>query len=259
MQEKYAGEGKFTVVLSYAQAVEPQAIDHLKSNAPSIPAYDQLNPPNAPCGNGIPDAYLFDHTGRLVRHGHPAELYGLVPELVESAPDPIPPGILGAFEPERLAEEAAALRHPNRAVAPTLEALAAIDRGGDDRAAEARALVAQVRGWLPGEVERLEKAAPKRPGATALACERFVARFEGVDRRLEQRVVRLKKELARQPGVKDYVRAIRDLERAAAASDERAGAQFRRRARAALERLDASPKFSAALKKEARSRLVELG
>ena len=106
MQTKYAESEKFTVVLSYAQRREQQAVDFLTENAPNIPAFNQLNPTNAPCGGGIPDAYLFDHTGRLVSRGHPSRLYEHVPALVAKVPDPIPPGILGTCEPRHLVDEA---------------------------------------------------------------------------------------------------------------------------------------------------------
>ena len=50
MQEEYAESEKFSVVLSFAQRLDEEAEKFLRKAAPSIPAYDQLDPPGAPCG-----------------------------------------------------------------------------------------------------------------------------------------------------------------------------------------------------------------
>jgi len=93
MQTKYP-EHAFTVVLSNAQIVDDEMRAFPEEKAKGIAVYDHINPPNYPCGPGIPDAYLFDHTGRLVETGRPYELYPLVEGLVMAV---LPPGILGAF------------------------------------------------------------------------------------------------------------------------------------------------------------------
>ena len=208
MQKEYADTLKFSVVLSFAQDVEPAAIDFLKKSARGVPVYNQLNPPGSPCGRGIPDAYLFDHTGKLVKHGHPSKLYDLVAKLVEATPDPVPPGILDGFEPVLLEEEARALEDPQRPAAKMLAALEELTAGDDDRALEARELLAQVRAWLPAEVERLERISRRRPGTTAFLADQFLTRFAGVDDTLEMRVESLEKTLSKQPDVDRFVRAI---------------------------------------------------
>ena len=258
MQTKYAESEKFTVVLSYAQRREQQAGDFLTENAPNIPAFNQLNPTNAPCGGGIPDAYLFDHTGRLVSRGHPSRLYEHVPALVAKVPDPIPPGILGTFEPRHLVDEAAALEDPTKPVAPILERLAALVERGGEKAEEAKALLEQVRGWIPAEVERLGATAEKYPASCAVHARRFLARFEGVDAALEKRVEALHKTALKTPGVKDYVRALEDLDRAATSGSARKASQFERRAREKLQRIVEGSRAARAVKDEAAAKLREL-
>jgi hypothetical protein len=256
MQDRFADTEKFSVVLSFAQALEQEARDFLSESAPSIPAYNQLNPPGSPCGGGIPDAYLFDHTGKLVQHGHPANLYALVPKLVEAAPDPIPPGILGAFEPVLFEKEARALEDPSRCAGEIVKTLEEAAAGDGGRAREARALVEQVRTWLPTEVERLQKSSRKRPGTTAFSADRFLTRFAGVDRSLEKQVESLLKQLSKDPDIRSFVRGMEDLERARACEKEAKARRFARRGRKLMERIIQSARASAELKKEAAEALA---
>lgn len=255
MQEKYAESKKFTVVLSFAQQLDEEAQSFLQKSAPLIPAYDQLNPPGAPCGPGIPDSYLFDHTGKLVKRGHPAELYRLVSDLVEAVPDPIPPGILGDFVPRSLEAEARALEDPLLPVAEILERLEKLARGEDDVAVEAAELLAQVREWMPREVERLEKLAKKRPGFAAYDANLFASRFKGADKEVVSRAKALSKKLARDPYIKKFIRALGDLDRGRAAAGTEKGAQFVRRGRTALEKIRDDREAPSSIKREVREAL----
>ena len=258
MQRDYSESGKFSVVLSFAQPLDQEGSDYLKSNAGSIPAYDQLNPPDSPCGDGIPDAYLFDHTGRLVKRDHPARLYDLVAQLVEAVPDPIPPGILGTFQPVELKELAASLVDPQQPALPVINRLEALTRSNDDQAAEARTLIEQVRQWLPGEVVRIEKGSERRPGRSAYLADQFLTRFQGVDRELEEKVKALRKSLFSEADVETFVRARKDLARAESEGDPRKSAQFEKRGRSTLARVVRSKRASSALKSEAQACLEGL-
>lgn len=257
MQEKYSESEKFTVVLSFAQELDEEATSFLKKAAPSIPAYDMLNPPKSPCGPGIPDAYLFDHTGKLVKRGHPATLYKLVAGLVEAAPGPIPPGILGDFVPRALEEEARALEDPLQPAGKIFSRLTELARGETDDAAEASELLEQVRGWMLREVERMEKRAEKQPGFTAYDASLFTARFKGTDKESVSRAKALNKGLVRDPYTKKFVRALGDLERGRAEEDSDKGVQFVRRARTALEKIRDDRKAPSSIKREVREALKQ--
>jgi len=259
MQKEYAESEKFTVVLSFAQELDEEAESFLKKAAPSIPAYDQLNPPDSPCGPGIPEAYLFDHTGKLVKRGHPASLYKLVADLVEAAPDPIPPGILGEFVPRALEEEARSLEDTTQPASKVFSRLKELARGEDDVAAEAEELLTQVRGWMLREVERMEKRAEKQPGFTAYDASLFAARFKGTDKESVSRAKALNKKLVRDRYTKNFVRALGDLERGRAEADTDKGTQFTRRARTALEKIRDDRKAPASIKQEVREALKQAG
>jgi len=258
MQKKYADTEKFTVVIAYVQELEDEAVEYLKKTAPDIPVYDQLNPPDSPCGRGIPDAYLFDHTGTLVEHDHPMALDNRVAGLVEAAPDPDPPAILGKLEPVLLVEEAKALRDPGRPAKEVLVALEELAAGPGERAKEAQALLDQVRAWLPAEVDWMERLAKRRPGMSAYHGDLFLRRFEGVDAQLDARVQELTKELTSAAEVPTFVRAMKDLEKALLDPGTRKATQFEQRAKKALSKIEKSSKASKALKKEAAELQAEL-
>lgn len=256
MQKEYADTEKFVVVLSYVQELDQGAIDSLKKTAPQIPVYYQLRPPGSPSRGGLPDAYLYDHTGKIIKHDLPDQLYDLVEGLIDAAPDPIPPGILGDFEPKLLVEEARQLEDPARPAAKLLKELEALRAEGGERASEAGALLARVQAWLPAEVERLERIAKRRPGTTAYFADQFLTRFKGVDKDLEARVKKLHKKLKATPEVETFVRAMKDLERARTTEDARKAKQFEKRARKAVDKILKSRKASRELKKEASGKLV---
>lgn len=180
MQKKYAGTGKFTVVLSYVQRKTDNVAAFLNQNAPDIPCYNQAIVPAAPCGRGIPDAALFDHTGKLLNHGHPSEIEQLVEAAVNAAPSP-PSGPLAGLDVKFCKLEANALQNEKT---PILQVLQSLDRhamGSDtNKAAEARMLAGSVRKWVGGEKDRLKDMAAKEPVGTAMRLEAFVARVAGV-------------------------------------------------------------------------------
>jgi len=257
MQEKYAGTGKFTVVLSYVQELDQEAREFLAKEHGDIPIYDQLRPQGAECGPGIPDAYLFDHTGKIVKHAHPASLYGLVEELIEAVPDPVPPGILGAFEPEILFDECDALRDPAQPVRSTLQRLERYVEEDALEAEEARAILALVSAWVPEELARIERRRARHPARAAWDAECFLERFEGYDRELEKRARTLHDELEREPGIKLWLRAMADLRKGLEGGAK--GRRFVERGRKTLEKIVGDWDLPKALREEARARLGELG
>lgn len=257
MQTNYAETDQFSVVLSYMQHFDASVKEFLAQNAPTIPSFDQLEPPGAPCGGGLPDAYLFDHEGKLVGHGHPAELYPLVPALVAAVPAPEPRPILGTVVAEHLVDEANALRDPARPVAPLLKALDGLAAVDDPKGREAKLLASEVRGWMRAEVDRMEGVAERVPAQTAFHAQRFAIRFKGADTPLEARANQLARSLLELAGVKDYLRACHDLERAAATKDKKRADQFAKRALATLDQVVGSSKVSKEVSKAAQAKLQE--
>ncbi len=229
MQNKYAESGVFTVVIAYVGRLDEKGRKYLREEAPQIPAYDRLNPPGSPCGNGVPDAYLFDHTGALVKHDHPTRLIDLVPGLVAKAPLPPPPGILGDFEPVTLKAEAELLQDASRPVLKTIQRLKSLADSSAENAQEAKDLRAQVLEWFSSEVEHLQKAMKKLPGNCAYTVQRHRVRFKGVDKGLEQSLATFEKNLLRVPNIRRFITALEDIERARQCEDADKGLRFRKR------------------------------
>lgn len=259
MQKTYADTDAFSVVLSYVQQYDASVKSFLESNAPTIPSFNQFEPTGAPCGGGIPDAYLFDYEGKLVAHGHPAELYGLVPALVEAVPAPVPRPFLVGFEAPQLVSELEALRDPNRSAAPVLAALGGLAKVDDAKGREARRLVGAVGEWMATEVERMERVQNRVPAQTAYHAQCFTARFEGAEASLDARVTVLSRTLTKLPGVREYLRGCDDLERGAAATDEKLADQFVKRGVATLERVVGNSKASTEVREAAREKIAEQG
>ncbi|MEM8712501.1 MAG: hypothetical protein AAGG01_16225 [Planctomycetota bacterium] len=255
MQAKYKESDAFTVVLSYAQQLDSEGREFLKKNAASIPAFNQLNPSNAPCGGGIPDAYLFDHEGNLVQHGHPSALMPLVPNLVAAVPPPVPPGILGAFEPKHLTSAAEKLQDESLPAGPILEDLRKRIAAKGEDADEAQELLDQVLTWVRRESDRLQKTQKRDPGECAYRATRFLERFEAVDETSLSGVRTVLSKLKKEKGMDRYLRARSDIDRALAEGKGRRARQFRQRAERELTKLLERKDVSKTLKRDVKKLL----
>ena len=72
MNRKYGGSGKFAVVASHVQGMNPRVKQYLKSKKFTFPVYQQFMP-SGPNFRGIPHAYVYDHNGKLVGSGYPSK------------------------------------------------------------------------------------------------------------------------------------------------------------------------------------------
>ena len=161
MQRKYAPSGRFTVIGSHVQAFGDNVTAFLKQNGVNFPVFQQLRLPAAPCGSGIPSAYLFDHNGKIVARGDPLSLYGKVEALVRAALVPLSPMTEG-LEIKYFRAQAVGLV-PGKPVAGICRVLEARVKADKEDAAEAKVILDKVKGWITGETERLEKMVAKKP------------------------------------------------------------------------------------------------
>lgn len=247
MQSKHAEGGSFAVVFSHVQGEGDAAREYFATKAPTVPVYADLKPPHAVPKGRTPNGYLFDHRGQIVGSGKLAELLPQIDDLVAAVPSREPPPLLGDFQADALVSEADALTDPATPAAPTLAVLRRLAITEEPHADEARRLVAQVERWLAAEPERLKFVAECDLAAAAVQTAKFLKRFKDTGAVVEQRVRSLRSSLNARPGVPDYLAAYRDLDLAAAASDEAQAAGYVHRARLALERIQRNAAVAPAL------------
>ena len=174
MQKKYGSSGRFQVVTSHVQAFDEAVVPFLKKSGVNFPVYQQLRPTAAVMPSGIPAAFLFDHTGKLVAQGSPTALYAKVEALVRAAPAPLPDSpMIEGVEVQACRAQAMALV-PGKPVAAACRALETRAKGGKADAAEAQALLDKAREWIAAETQRLAGLAEEKP-AEALEPVRVLA------------------------------------------------------------------------------------
>jgi thiol-disulfide isomerase/thioredoxin len=180
MQAKFGKSGKFQLIASHVQNITEGTATFVKQQRPNFPIYQQLNPESAPCGRGIPSAYLFDHEGKIIGQGHPARLYGLVAAAVAKAPGGAPTSVmLGDFWPEHCGTYVRLLQ-PGRAILGSMTALERVAESGGERAAEAKQIMELVNGWIARQIETAEKAADSEPSKALMILEELSRTVAGM-------------------------------------------------------------------------------
>ena len=88
VHEKHMAQG-FTVIASHVQSVDKaKVVGFCRSEGVKFTVTSHGRPQGDET-RGIPQAYLFDWTGKLVAEGHPNKLLPQVDELMARAPSPI--------------------------------------------------------------------------------------------------------------------------------------------------------------------------
>ena len=173
LQKKFAPTGKFTVIASHVQADAQAAKKFCASQKVNFSVYQQLRLKNAPCGRGIPSAYLFDHTGKIAAKGHPATLYRKVASLVKAVPNPLST-MIGDLEPKHFRLLAKGLV-PGRAIRLSVLALERATKSKiDTQAKEAKAIHERVHDWIEDELARTKELSKTQPTKALQAADRLV-------------------------------------------------------------------------------------
>ena len=180
MQRKYAPSGKFTVIASHVQDDEKAAAAFCRQMRVNFPVYQQLSLPKAPCGSGIPSAYLFDHKGKIAAKGHPARLYSKVGALVRAAPaktaDRTGDGaettspMLKDVELDRL-KYLEKILLPGRSIRSTMVQLENKAKRDDKTADEAKAVLASVNAWIAAELQKAKELSKTSPARALVKAE----------------------------------------------------------------------------------------
>lgn len=85
MQKELGKTGLFTVIGTHGQPYEPEVDKFLKETGVTFPVYQHLRHSSSSQVQGIPRAFLYDATGKLVADGHPMEVSQKVASLVKQA------------------------------------------------------------------------------------------------------------------------------------------------------------------------------
>lgn len=193
-QTKYGSTGKFSVFLSFVQSFNDEAGAFLKKNAPTVPCYEQVRLPHAPCGRGIPHAVLFDHTGKVVAQGAHSQLLAQVEALVKAAPEP-PSPILGGMEVKYCKSQVKPLSE-GKPISGPLKYLNAAAAKDDDKGKEAKALIEAINKYLETRKASLTKGAETEPAKTVMELEEFSIQVKGLEceNEVKETLLNLKKD-----------------------------------------------------------------
>lgn len=185
LQEMYSQLGKsglFCVIGNHVQQYSPETDKFLKEKGITFPVYQHLSLPVNQGFSGIPHAFLFDVTGKVVAEGHPKDLINKVPPLLQEAMVMKKTGVLNAFEDSTIP---GGLRHP----------FAGSDLGKFQKAALAMFMPGKP--WL-ANYKKLQKAADASDNTEAQTA------LETLDSYLHDEIVRLLA-LAKTDPAKAYV------------------------------------------------------
>jgi len=209
LQKRFAPTRKFTVIASHVQADAQAAKTFCASQKVNFPVYQQLRLKNAPCGRGIPSAYLFDHTGKIAAKGHPAGLYGKVASLVKAVPNPLST-MIGDLEPKHFRLLAKGLV-PGRAIGPSVLALERATKSTiDTQAKEAKAILERIHDWIAGELARTKQLSKSQPTKALQAADRLVRTVRGMPE--EKEAAQVLKSLKNDPNVRVLAMIAKDVE-----------------------------------------------
>lgn len=209
LQKRFAPTRKFTVIASHVQADVQAAKKFCASLKVNFPVYQQLRLKNAPCGRGIPSAYLFDHTGKIAAKGHPATLYGKVASLVKAVPNPSSP-MIGDLEPKHFRLLARGLV-PGRAIRSAVLALERATKSKiDTQAKEAKAILEHVRDWIAGELARTKELSKTQPTKALQVADRLVRTVRGMPE--EKEAAQVLKSLKNDPNVRVLATIAKDVD-----------------------------------------------
>jgi thiol-disulfide isomerase/thioredoxin len=178
MQKKYAPSGRFIVIASHVQLGKGQASKFCAEKGVSFPVFQQLRLKHAPCTQGIPCAYIFNHKGRIVAKGHPSKLYSQVPELLKVTPLPCSP-LLGKVKLKHF-RHMARLLVPGKPIKAAMGELGKKAQGKGAVAAEAQAIIDSVKLWMSDELERLDNLGKTRPTSAVRGFEVLIKTLSGL-------------------------------------------------------------------------------
>ncbi len=209
LQAKY-GRNKLVVIANHAQnASAAQAANVWKKHAvnDSVSVINRGSLPGASV-SGIPAAFVFDHQGKLVFKGHPAQMDTAVASAVKKAP-----GFLTAgMEYTVFKREAKKLGEMRKSLSSTMRKLrkAAEDSNAKGHN-EAKYLVGRVNAWTKSQYELISAAPSADPVVTESTISQMKKLFYGDE--LSKPFVELSSKLKKDKTYQNEKKAIKYLKR----------------------------------------------
>lgn len=199
-QSDYKAQG-FVVVASHCQDVPKEKVVGLCRAKHVNYTVTNGGGPRGDESHGIPHAWLFDASGKLVKEGHPEELYSLIPDLLAKEPH----WITGGKKLESAAKSVGEGLKAGKSFGWALGECESLLKKKDEKAvAEATFLKEQIL----AEGERLLEQAKALEGENAFKAERTYEEAKAVFKKTdvaskaEERLKELKKDKAHQEEVK---------------------------------------------------------
>ena len=178
LQKQYAKTGKFTIIASHVQSDKEKAISFLKFSKVNFPVFQQFRSKEAPCGNGIPHAFLIDHTGKIVAQGHPATLYDKVKELIKNAPAPPSPLLKGVELNYWKNLEKDILK--TKSYASLMKNLKKSSQQDTPKGNEAKQIITVFEANLEKKFENLKEASNENPFGMMNEIQKFASKTKGM-------------------------------------------------------------------------------
>lgn len=164
--EKFSKTGKFMLIGSHCQQrIDEEIIARLTKAGAEYPVYQFIGIKGAPSSNGIPFAYLVDHTGKVVWSGHPSECESAIAAAIKVAPTKIPGSIIGNMD---IKYNKGVIKQlcQGKNIEPALKSLAAKATKDDDTGKEATKIIARCDEWLEEQIAAIEEMKAVSPSQT---------------------------------------------------------------------------------------------
>lgn len=208
LQEKYSRK-QFVVVASHAQGGGPQkAGDVWKQHAGKdiVSVVDMANLPGSK-GGGIPHCYLFDHTGKLMFDGHPAE----VDKHVEAAVRKAPGFLVAGREFKELKSDAAKLGQMKGNLSSLLTKLRKVSSEADNKGKEeADFMLERVKDWADSTFKIVSENPGENPIETLSTVQEMTGYLKGDE--LGTQFVELGDKLKKDEKFQDEIKAFKLLD-----------------------------------------------
>jgi len=205
-QKEFAKTGRFTVIASHVQDGPDKARDFCKENKVNFPVFQQFREPAAPCGNGIPSAFIIDHTGKVVEKGHPTELLKKIGDYVKKAPTKY--FMISSTEVKLWASQAKTLA-PNKPVLQILNQLKLAAAKDDEKGKEAKAIAEEIESYVKDNAAKIAKSAETAPAQSFLDLQDFLLLVKGMEQEAEMKA--LSDKLNSDPELAKFIPAVKEL------------------------------------------------
>ncbi len=206
LQTKHEKTRKFTVLASHVQSDSNAAKKFCETNKVNFPVFQQFIESAAPCGNGIPCAFIIDHTGKVVETGNPMELIKKVDDYLKKVPNKY--FMISNTEVILWKNQAKSLA-PNKPVLQILNQLKLAAEKDDEKGKEAKAIVEEIEKYLKETDAILSTNAEKQPTQTLLDAQDFLLLCKGME--MENNTKTLVDKLKSDPEVLKFIPVLKEL------------------------------------------------